>query len=187
MILNLLGNAVKFTSQGGSITVAVDGDGEGLHLSVCDTGMGVPAAAVDKIFDPYYQVDTSNKRRSSGTGLGLSLCKSIVELHGGRIWVESAEGVGTTMHVWLTQVFSRDRLAPRLRETLEIVHSGTSGAPSEEWQEALRRDEAYRMLPFIDASERRHVLRGPQKSGKPDCFDGGRQRRHAAVRQWLTL
>ena len=167
LVFNLLGNAVKFTPQGGNIAVSIEGDGEGLHLTVRDTGPGIPAASVDKIFEPYYQVDKSNERRSSGTGLGLSLCKSIVELHGGRIWVESVEGRGTTMHVWLAQLFSRDRLVPRLRNTLEVLHSDAARVASEEWQESLRRDEAYRMLPFIDASERRNVLRGPKKPGCP--------------------
>ena len=68
-------------------------------ISVEDNGLGIPKDKFDKIFDKFYRVDQSLTYEISGTGLGLTVAKEIVELHGGRIWVESEEGVGTTFYV----------------------------------------------------------------------------------------
>ncbi len=102
---NLLGNALKFTPAGGSITVRLEKDGDaGYLLSVSDTGIGIPADKLERVFERFYQVDGSSTRRYGGTGLGLALVKEIVETHGGIVGVESAEGQGTSFRVSLPRL-----------------------------------------------------------------------------------
>jgi len=101
ILVNLLGNAVKFTASG-SVTLevresATGGDGV-LHFSVRDTGIGIPADKLTAIFEPFAQADVSTTRTHGGTGLGLSICTHLVELMGGRMWVESEVGRGTVFH-----------------------------------------------------------------------------------------
>ncbi len=98
---NLLGNAVKFTPAGGNIAVRLWQDNGDVVLEVEDTGIGIPADKLERIFDRFYQVDGSMSRRYGGTGLGLSLVKEIVEAHGGRVIVESTVGEGSTFRVTL--------------------------------------------------------------------------------------
>src|SRR5262245_38297653 len=94
-ILNLLSNAIKFTPEGGRIEVlAVPKDGF-VEVSVSDTGIGIAPEDQEKVFEEFRQVGTAAKK-IEGTGLGLTLCRKFVELHGGRIWVKSQEGVGST-------------------------------------------------------------------------------------------
>jgi PAS domain S-box-containing protein len=105
VLLNLVGNAVKFTERGG-ITVAVAlGEREGmrvlLRFSITDTGIGISPVAMEKIFSPFCQADSSITRKYGGTGLGLSICTKLVDLMGGGIRVESVEGAGSTFHVEL--------------------------------------------------------------------------------------
>ncbi len=94
VIVNLVGNSLKFTERGGRIEVSACalGDG-GIELIVADTGVGLPADQLERIFDRFAQVDSSNTRRHEGTGIGLALVKELVGLHGGRVWAES-EGIG---------------------------------------------------------------------------------------------
>jgi signal transduction histidine kinase len=108
ILYNLLSNAVKFTPDGGSIRVAAKqktgselpipfadqaAEQRWIQISVADTGIGLDPAYVKKIFEPFEQADNSSERKYQGTGLGLSLCKKLVELHGGHIWAVS-EGQG---------------------------------------------------------------------------------------------
>jgi signal transduction histidine kinase len=95
VLLNLVGNAIKFTEVG-EVQVEVSVTDGTFRVAVSDTGPGVPTADQVKIFEAFRQVDGSSARKKSGTGLGLSIAKRIVELHGGRIWVESAAGKGST-------------------------------------------------------------------------------------------
>jgi signal transduction histidine kinase len=92
---NLLGNAIKFSPAGSSITVRVWHDGALVHADVEDQGIGIPADKLDRIFDRFYQVDGSTTRRFGGTGLGLAIVKTIIESHGGQVSVESEVGVGS--------------------------------------------------------------------------------------------
>lgn len=101
VFINLLENATKFTPDGGKITVAAFEDGENIHITVTDTGIGVSADVISNLFERFYQVDASNTRRYGGTGIGLYISKLIVEVHKGKIWAESKEGVGSTFHVVL--------------------------------------------------------------------------------------
>jgi two-component system, sensor histidine kinase and response regulator len=102
VLLNLLGNAIKFTDKGKvhlSATVEhAEADGLVLHFSISDEGIGIPGSRLAMIFDPFIQADGSTTRRFGGTGLGLSICSKLVDLMGGRIWVESEVGRGSTFH-----------------------------------------------------------------------------------------
>lgn len=105
IVLNLLGNAVKFTETG-RITVALavvsrEASSVLLHLQVRDTGIGMTPEALERIFLPFEQADSSTTRRYGGTGLGLSICRRLTELMGGRLWAESTAGVGSTFHLEL--------------------------------------------------------------------------------------
>ena len=94
MLLNLVGNAIKFTEVG-SVRIVAHRDGDAFVVSVADTGPGIAEADRQRIFEEFQQADSSSTRKKGGTGLGLSIAKRIVELHGGRIWVESTVGRGS--------------------------------------------------------------------------------------------
>src|ERR1035437_3025306 len=102
IVVNLLGNAIKFTESGEVSLAVVDAHEEkhGLtvHFAVADTGMGVPPEWQGRIFDAFVQADGSHTRRHGGTGLGLSICSRLVGFMGGRLWVESEAGQGSTFH-----------------------------------------------------------------------------------------
>ena len=98
VILNLLSNAARFTHQGG-VRLCARQEGDGLLISVADTGPGIASADLGRIFRPFEQLDSSLQRRSAGSGLGLSISKRFIELHGGQIWFESEVGRGTTFFV----------------------------------------------------------------------------------------
>jgi signal transduction histidine kinase len=96
VLLNLLSNAVKFTPEGGRVEVrAVTADGT-VEISVADTGVGIAAEDHEAVFEEFRQVGTDYARKHEGTGLGLALARRFVELHGGRIWVKSQLGHGST-------------------------------------------------------------------------------------------
>ena len=95
VLLNLLSNAIKFTPEGGAINVRACQDGERLVVNVQDSGPGIPNEEKRKLFVPYYQPST-DRSGLPGLGLGLVICKQIVELHGGSIWVQSEVGSGST-------------------------------------------------------------------------------------------
>jgi PAS domain S-box-containing protein len=102
ILLNLLSNAVKFTQAGGKISVAAGQTESGdIQLIVADTGIGIHPSALPKVFQPFYQIDHSATRAKAGTGLGLPISKHLAELHGGKIGIDSAPGIGTTVTVTL--------------------------------------------------------------------------------------
>jgi two-component system sensor histidine kinase/response regulator len=109
VLLNVLGNAVKFTSEGEVVLhVDVEHAAESriqLHFSVVDTGIGIPPEKQQQIFHAFTQADSSTTRRYGGTGLGLAIARRLVDLMGGRMWVESEEGRGSTFH--FTALFDR--------------------------------------------------------------------------------
>jgi signal transduction histidine kinase len=99
VLLNLVGNAIKFTEAGG-IRVRVMAAEDAFLVSVTDTGPGISEEDQQKIFEEFHQVDNSSTKQKGGTGLGLSIARRIIEMHGGRIWVESSPGKGSTF--WFT-------------------------------------------------------------------------------------
>ena len=124
IITNLLSNAFKFTPNGGRIEFSITTSHSNIEIAVSDTGIGISSERVDKIFDRFYQVDSSHTREQEGTGLGLALTKELVELHKGKIKVESSEGKGSTFTVTLP--LGKDHLKPEeiiegTFETEEIV------------------------------------------------------------------
>jgi signal transduction histidine kinase len=100
VLLNLVGNAIKFTDTG-EVRVTAKAVNGHFNVSVTDTGPGIPVEHQARIFDQFHQVDSSNTKAKGGTGLGLAIAKQIVEMHGGRIWVESNLGKGSTFQMEL--------------------------------------------------------------------------------------
>ena len=100
-VLNILSNAVKFTTAGGSVTLGAHMAGRELVIAVADTGIGMRPQDIAVALQPFRQIDGAVNRRSEGTGLGLPLARAFTELHGGRLEIDSAPGVGTTMRLIL--------------------------------------------------------------------------------------
>jgi two-component system, OmpR family, phosphate regulon sensor histidine kinase PhoR len=96
VLVNLIHNAVKFTRPSGEVTLSAESIDDDVRFAVRDSGVGIPAEEVPRIFERFYRVDKS--RSGSGTGLGLSIAKHIVEAHQGKIWAESIEGQGSTFY-----------------------------------------------------------------------------------------
>ena len=132
VLLNLLSNAVKFTEQG-EVVVDLDGEPAGagshrVHLVVRDTGIGIPPDRMDRLFESFSQVDASTTRRYGGTGLGLAISKRLVELMGGRLWVESEEGKGSSFHIQLDGEGRRGAEAGGARRAASSKASGCSSS-----------------------------------------------------------
>jgi signal transduction histidine kinase/CheY-like chemotaxis protein len=149
IVNNLLSNAFKFTPEGGKIVVSVNTtnantsplnkagtQGGSVEISISDTGRGIPKERIDNIFDRFYQVDGSHTRESEGTGIGLALTKELVELHKGKIQVESEEGEGSTFTIMLP--LGKDHLKPEeivdkeIQEETEVNKEETEQIPETE-------------------------------------------------------
>jgi signal transduction histidine kinase len=104
MFLNLIANGVKYTPEGGSLEIAIHREGEMARVDVTDTGIGIPVESQPYIFDRFYRVDKARNRMDGGSGLGLSIVKSIAMAHGGQISVQSTPGRGSTFTVLLPVV-----------------------------------------------------------------------------------
>jgi two-component system phosphate regulon sensor histidine kinase PhoR len=102
VLINLIDNAIKYTPDGGKITISVvEKQGQEIEFSVRDNGIGIPKEDIPRIFERFYRVDKGRSQESGGTGLGLSIVKHLVHAHGGRVWVESRLGEGSTFHFTL--------------------------------------------------------------------------------------
>ncbi len=102
VLINILSNALKFTPQGGRVTLAAAAEPDGsLSVSISDTGIGIAPDHIDTVLAPFGQVESAFSRRHHGTGLGLPLAKALMELHGGSLRLESAQGAGTVVTLWL--------------------------------------------------------------------------------------
>jgi two-component system sensor histidine kinase BaeS len=132
---NLLGNAIKFTPPGGTVVLTLEPHRDGARLEVRDTGVGIDASEIPHVFERFYRGSRANEARGSGSGLGLAIVKSIVDMHGGRIAVESRVGAGTTF----TVILPRD---PKHAEEIEApvtVHEPSEPPP---WPGTSPRDGA---------------------------------------------
>jgi len=104
ILINLLSNAIKFTPAGGQVTVDAARKGDIMRILVNDTGIGIDGEDLARLGQPFVQVQNDYTRQFQGTGLGLSLVKGLVKLHGGSMSIESAPGLGTTVTVGLPAV-----------------------------------------------------------------------------------
>ncbi|MCB2227640.1 MAG: HAMP domain-containing protein [Desulfarculaceae bacterium] len=100
-LLNLLDNAIKYTGEGGKVRLSIEDQGETVALSVSDTGPGIPAEHLPRLFERFYRVDTNRSREMGGTGLGLAIVKHIAQVHHGKVEVDSAQGEGSTFRLVL--------------------------------------------------------------------------------------
>jgi two-component system phosphate regulon sensor histidine kinase PhoR len=112
VLQNLLDNAMQYTPAGGQIMVSASADGAEVTFTVSDTGIGIPQADQSRIFERFYRVDVARSREVGGTGLGLSIAKHLVDVHGGRIWVESEVGQGSQFH-FTVPIFDPERVVLR--------------------------------------------------------------------------
>jgi signal transduction histidine kinase len=101
ILYNLLSNGVKFTERGGTVTVSATLHGDFVRITVADTGVGIAAEECSRIFDKFYQTGYTSSGTRQGTGLGLTICKQLVEMQGGKIWVESELRHGSRFHFTL--------------------------------------------------------------------------------------
>src|SRR5262252_754652 len=106
VLINLVGNAIKFTDAG-EVAIKAEANNGSFHVSVRDTGPGISAADQAKLFQEFQQADNAITRKKGGTGLGLAISKRIIEMHGGKIWVESQPGQGSTFTFTLPVVVER--------------------------------------------------------------------------------
>jgi signal transduction histidine kinase len=117
VLVNLMDNALKFTPPGGTVRVDTCAREDDVVVSITDEGRGIPATELEAIFAPFHQVKDLQQEDQGGTGLGLAITRSIVERHGGRIWVESEPGVGSTFAFTLSLVHDREPAAREHGET----------------------------------------------------------------------
>jgi cell cycle sensor histidine kinase DivJ len=113
ILINLLSNAVKFTGPGGKVVVGAETVGDAMHIHVTDTGIGIPAEFLPRLGDPFFQVRADYDRGFEGAGLGLSLVRGLVGLHGGALRLESVAGVGTRVTARLPLVCGAEPHAGR--------------------------------------------------------------------------
>ncbi|MCI0669573.1 MAG: MASE1 domain-containing protein [Myxococcaceae bacterium] len=110
VLINLLENAIKYSPEGGEVRVRLDTNGDEVHLAVSDQGIGIPQDQQAHLFERFFRASNVTERALTGLGLGLYICRTIVEHHGGRIWVESCAGKGSTFHVSLPRLSAAERL-----------------------------------------------------------------------------
>jgi len=118
VFVNLIDNSVKFTPDKGIINISASNEDDHAHLQIADNGIGIGDTEILNIFNRFYQVDGSSTRKYGGNGLGLYICKKIIEAHKGEIWAESRQGEGTTVHVTLPfkQKTMDDQPSPEMQE-----------------------------------------------------------------------
>lgn len=145
ILLNLTTNAIKFTPEGGVVTIAVEPKSAGLIVRVSDTGIGISSEDISRLAQPFEQIDSQNSRQHEGTGLGLALSKSLVELHGGNFNISSVVGEGTTVTFTLPAYVQKkaaqptsnevgseiSRLAQDIADVLQASGGAVSGAPAQ--------------------------------------------------------
>jgi signal transduction histidine kinase/class 3 adenylate cyclase len=155
ILLNLVGNAVKFTGRG-SVTVSAREENGMVAIAVADTGIGIPADKLKDIFVPFEQADSSAQRQFGGTGLGLTITKQLVELHGGTLYVQSVEGEGTTFTFTLP-VSMEKAVAPA--RGLSIARPRNAGVQTSDASVVQPKHEgAFRILVVDDEPVNRQVV-----------------------------
>jgi two-component system sensor histidine kinase VicK len=117
VLSNLVDNALKYSPGGGPVTIRITGSAEALTIGVSDRGVGITPEQSERLFERFYRVDSTLTRTTRGVGLGLFICRSLVEAQGGRIWVESTPGQGSTF--WFT--------LPLFAEVMDRTTASTAG------------------------------------------------------------
>lgn len=123
VMVNLFDNAIKYTDTG-KITIGLAGNNEVVQIRVEDTGSGIPAEDIPHLFNKFYRIDNSATRTVGGTGLGLFICRKILELYNGRIWVESVLGKGSTFYVNLPRLTSEKAEQMKIQEDAQKLPAG---------------------------------------------------------------
>ena len=172
VVANLVGNALKFTPRGGQVTVSVRPTTDGAEIEVADTGVGIGTEELPRIFERFYRGSRANEARGSGSGLGLAIVKSIVDMHVGRVSVESVIGGGTTFTVSLPA-------DPRTATPLEA--SGDPAADAEPADIAARRRPAPRWPRRVHRRLRTPHGRGPVRGYGEFFTDAGAQPEQPSV------
>ena len=147
IVSNLISNAIKYTSEGGSVILGLNTEGGVFKMTVSDTGMGIPADKLPHIFDRFYQVDDSYTRKAEGTGIGLTLTKELTQLLGGTIDVKSTLGKGTEFTVTLPVTLKSEIIES---EPVEPIQMGNT-----------------RLLNFVEKSDMPLILTGKEVKEKP--------------------
>ncbi len=163
VLTNLIGNAVKFTPDNGRIEVRVRSDEDGATTEVEDTGPGIPKDALDKVFERFFQVQGSERRRHGGAGIGLALAKELAELHGGALTVTSEPGQGATFKLFIP--WGRSHFENDVMERRQVQVTAHPGRRAE--------DRLSSVPPSATAIALQAV--GPQANGNPILLDGGRR------------
>jgi cell cycle sensor histidine kinase DivJ len=132
--INLVSNAIKFTERGGKVTVLAEADRSHFVLHVIDTGVGIDAEDLKRVGDPFFQAGKTYQRRHEGAGLGLSIVKGLVTMHGGELTVRSKVGEGTTVAVALPLAFSSPEIAPPTNKIAKLEPIARSSIQDERSQ-----------------------------------------------------
>ncbi|MFO0882248.1 MAG: ATP-binding protein [Candidatus Saccharimonadales bacterium] len=122
VIVNIFDNAIKYT-EAGKISIGLAGDGVA-QIRVSDTGAGIPPEDVPHLFEKFYRVDNTATRTIGGTGLGLFICRKIIEMYNGRIWVASDLGMGSTFFINLPRISSEKAMELKKKEDAENLPTG---------------------------------------------------------------
>jgi signal transduction histidine kinase len=171
VVTNLLGNAIKFTNQG-SVTCVLERHADDILVKVQDTGVGIAPEDLDKVFDKFRQVGDTLTDKPTGTGLGLPICKEIIEHHGGRIWVESTPGIGSTFSFTLPAMPAQATPAPEIPLLSQIKQHVAATLP----QDAT---DTRRILIVDDEKHLRTLLRQELEGSGYHVFEA--QDGHAAL------
>jgi signal transduction histidine kinase len=164
VFLNLLSNATKFTDAPGSVSISLRDQGDVLLVQVKDSGVGFPPELSERIFSRFFQTDMGKTRRYGGTGIGLSLAKDLVVLHGGTIWASSEPGRGSVFNVRLVkdrEHFNPDVLDRRASASVQGDGKRSADRGIGDWR--LGADAKFRLLEIDEVTEQRVVERDPDE------------------------
>ncbi len=167
VFVNLLSNALKFTREGGHVTVSLHDLGDIAWIVVKDDGPGFPAQMAERLFERFFQVDMGETRRYGGTGIGLALAREIVELHGGRIRAESDHGARFTVELIKDKEHFRPEVLDRRshrRDVLSGARAGDRGLM--DFAAQMQAREEFRLLDIHEATERRALARDPEEDSR---------------------
>jgi signal transduction histidine kinase len=162
VMLNLLFNSLKFTDTGGKVEVSLSLENGHVLVKVSDTGIGIAKENHTKIFERFSQVDSSDSRKYEGTGVGLALVKELVELHQGRIWVESEIGQGTTMAFTLPMITQQDHLPADRRVQAQLV---AEKKRADDWTRSIHTEAEYNAAGIIRETSEDDLVENPSANG----------------------